>query len=296
MTRSSSMDGLTDSPDKNTLFAATPTLRNPLLHLNSTLARHHACVLGAALRTHGTKKTRVKTTPPIPNGQNHRRPPPRAQQQGPRSQRQMLPRLSGPTTHAAHPAASNPTDISRPRAKTLALPNGHAPAPSTPTNSTALSANVDQVLGRPDHYTWATSSSDYIEQTIRGLSRVAQHGAQPEGAFMDVVLNLRGNTYHMDTAVFTQFSSNAGLILAASGRPGFMAKREEKQKFHRYLRINLAHSVLETSGRPGYHAERFIKSSLPRHRPPANSRDACAAAQTTLNSSISKQQLLAVTT
>ena len=51
---------------------------------------------------------------------------------------------------------------------------------------------------------------------------------------MDVVFNLRSNTYYIDTAVVTPFSSIAGLISAASARDGFMAKREEKKKFDWY--------------------------------------------------------------
>ena len=51
---------------------------------------------------------------------------------------------------------------------------------------------------------------------------------------MDIVVELRGNTYYIDTAIVTPFSSNAGLISAASGRPGYMAKREEKKNFDRY--------------------------------------------------------------
>ena len=43
---------------------------------------------------------------------------------------------------------------------------------------------------------------------------------------MDVVLDLRGSTYYIDTATVTPFSSNAGPISAASGRPRHMAKRE----------------------------------------------------------------------
>ena len=45
---------------------------------------------------------------------------------------------------------------------------------------------------------------------------------------MDIVFNLHGQVYYIDTAVVTLFSANAGLISAASGRPGYMAKREEK--------------------------------------------------------------------
>ena len=93
---------------------------------------------------------------------------------------------------------------------------------------------------------------------------------------MDIVFNLHGQAYYIDTAVVTPFSANAGLIATASTRPGYMAKREEKKKFDRYPRINLVPFILETSGRLGYHAQKFI--------------------QTTLHGCISKQQLQAVTT
>ena len=76
---------------------------------------------------------------------------------------------------------------------------------------------------------------------------------------MDIVFNLHGQTYYIDTAVITPFSANAGLISAASARPGYMAKREEKKKFDRTSRINLIPFILETTRRPGYHAQKFIK-------------------------------------
>ena len=91
---------------------------------------------------------------------------------------------------------------------------------------------------------------------------------------MDLVFDLRGSTYYIDTAIVTPFSSSAGLISVASGRPCcYMAKREEKEKFDRYPRINLVPFVLETTGRPGYHAQKFIKhlyndTDHPLSRPP----------------------------
>ena len=101
----------------------------------------------------------------------------------------------------------------------------------------------------------------------------------------------------IDTTIVTPFSSNAGLISAASARPGYMAKREEKKKFVRYPRINLALFILESTGRPCYHARKFIKHLYDdTDHPPTAIRDAWAAIQTTLQNSISKQQLRAVTT
>ena len=114
---------------------------------------------------------------------------------------------------------------------------------------------------------------------------------------MDIVFDMHGLTYYSDTAVVTPFSSNGGLISAASARLGYMAKREEKKKFERYPRINLYPFILETTGRPGYHAQKFIKYLYSdRDHPPTAIRDAWAAIQTTLHSYISKQQLRAVTT
>ena len=107
---------------------------------------------------------------------------------------------------------------------------------------------------------------------------------------MDIVFNLHGQTYYIDTAVITLFSSNAGLIATAT-------KREEKKKFDRYPRINLVPFIFETTGRPGYHAQKFIKYLFSdTDHPPTAIRDAWAANQTTLHSCISIQQLRAVTT
>ena len=115
---------------------------------------------------------------------------------------------------------------------------------------------------------------------------------------MDIVFNLHGQTYHIDTAVVTPFSANAGLIAVASTRPGYMAKREEMKKFDRYSRINLVPFILETTGRLGYHARKFIKHQFydDTDHPPTAIRDAWAAIQTTLHGCISKQQLRAVIT
>ena len=100
---------------------------------------------------------------------------------------------------------------------------------------------------------------------------------------MDVVNDLRGSTYFIDTAEVTPFT--------------YMAKSEEKKKFDRYARINLVPFVLETTGRPGYHAQKFNTHLYnDTDHPPTAIRDAWAAIQTTLHNSISKQQLRAVTT
>ena len=100
---------------------------------------------------------------------------------------------------------------------------------------------------------------------------------------MDIVVELRGNTFYIDTATVTPFSSNAELLSAASGRPGHMAKREEKAKLARYPCINLVPFILESTGRPGHHARKFIKHLYDdADHPPTAIRDAWAAIQTTL--------------
>ena len=145
----------------------------------------------------------------------------------------------------AHPAASDSANIS------TTCPNVSAAKRvcSCPIDNHQLhcivcksGGGVDQrhsALARclADLVTTPTGAKVYIEQTIPGLPREPQPGAQPEGARMDVVFNLRGHTYFFDTAMVTPFSSNAGLISAASARPSHTAKREEKKKFDRYPRI-----------------------------------------------------------
>ena len=81
-----------------------------------------------------------------------------------------------------------------------------------------------------DLITTHTGVKVHLEQTIPEIPRVPRPGAQPEGARMDIVFNLHGQVYYLDTAVVTTFSANMGLMTAASTRPGHMAKREEKKK------------------------------------------------------------------
>ena len=83
-------------------------------------------------------------------------------------------------------------------------------------------------------------------------------------------------------ATFTPFSSNAGLIWAASARPAITAKHEEKKKFDRYRRNNLVPFVLETSSRPGCYAQKFIISLFSDAEfPPVAVRDALTFRATT---------------
>ena len=114
---------------------------------------------------------------------------------------------------------------------------------------------------------------------------------------MDIVFNLRGHTYYIDTAVVAQFSSNPGLISAASARTSHMAKREEKEQFNRYPRINLVPSLLETADDLATtHKSSSNTYTAIRTTTPTAIRDAWAATLTTLQSCISIQQLRVVTT
>ena len=129
---------------------------------------------------------------------------------------------------------------------------------------------------------WSTSSphtraprptSNKLFQVLHALPNLVRR--RKELAWMFSSIYEAARTTLTRRAIVTPFSSNAGLISAASSRPGYMAKREEKKQFDRYPSINLVPFVLETTGRLGY--------------PPT-------AIQTTLHNSISKHQLRAVTT
>ena len=205
----------------------------------------------------------------------------------------------------AHPAASHPTNISP------TCPNVSAAKRTCacPTDTHQLHSMTCRSGGGVDqrpalakcfadlitpHTAAPRSTSNKLSP---GLSRSTQPGAQAEGARIDVFFDLQSSTNHIDTAIVTPFSSNAGLISAASGRPGFMAKREEKETLGRYTRKKLAPFVFETTGRPGYHAKKFIKALYSdKDHPPTSIRDAWAAIQTALHNNISKPQLRAVTT
>ena len=203
-----------------------------------------------------------------------------------------------------HPAASQASNISS------TCPNVSAAKrtcachidPHQPHCMTCKSGGgVDQrhsALARclADLVTKHTGTKVFIEQSIPGLTHYTRTG-QIEVARMDIVVELHGNTYYIDTAIVSPFSSNAELLSAGSGRPGHMAKREEKTKFARNPRNNLVSFILESTGRLGYHARKFIKHLYEdADHPPTAIRDAWAAIQTTLHNRISKQQLRAVTT
>ena len=179
----------------------------------------------------------------------------------------MLPGLTCTTTHAAPPSRKPSFQLFSHMPLTSVLPNVRVLAPSTPHQLHCMfcrsGGGVDQrhsAVARclADLITTHTSTKVYIEQSIPGLTHYTRTG-QIEGARMDIVVELHGNTYFIDTAIVCPLSSNAELLSAASGRPGHMAKREEKTKFARYPRVNLVPFILESTGRPGYHARKFIK-------------------------------------
>ena len=70
-----------------------------------------------------------------------------------------------------------------------------------------------------DLVTTHTGVKVHFEQTLPGLPREPHPRAQPEGARMDIVFNLHGQTYYIDTAVVTPSSANAGLIATARHPP-----------------------------------------------------------------------------
>ena len=71
---------------------------------------------------------------------------------------------------------------------------------------------------------------------------------------MDLVVELRGNTYYIDTAIVTPFSSNAGLITAASARPRLHGQtRREGKSSTDTPASTWSHSSSGPQGRPGYH-------------------------------------------
>ena len=63
-----------------------------------------------------------------------------------------------------------------------------------------------------DLSTTHTGVKVHLEQTIPEIPRVPRPGAQQEGARMDIVFNLHGQVYYIDTAVVTPFSANMGLL------------------------------------------------------------------------------------
>ena len=113
---------------------------------------------------------------------------------------------------------------------------------------------------------------------------------------MDIVFNLHELTFYIDTAVVTPFSSNAGLISAASSRPGYVAKHEKKKNIDKYPRIHLVPFVLETDDLVTTHksSSKTNTASRTTHHQPSGTPG--PPSRLPLHSSICKQQLRAVTT
>ena len=283
----------TDLTDTDALLAATPTLRGQLLQLQSTLAQQMNTptlllkLLGAALRTHGIQKTLVGAIQRYTHKQIMDSYVDRPIQRAiPISQtaKNTGAHLQQPNSEAyeaddrcfqvsmawrlmlTHPAAAHATDIT-PTCPNVSAAKRTCTCRIDPYQLHCIvckrGRGVDQrhsALARclADLITTHTGVKVHLEQTIPEIPRVPRPGAQPEGARMDIVFNLHGQVYYIDTAVVTPFSANMGLMTAASARPGHMAKREEKKKFDKYPRINLVPFILETTGRPGFHAQKFI--------------------------------------
>ena len=226
----------TDSTDTDSLLAATPLLRGQLLHLQSTLA--HLTdnptlllkPLGAALRTHGIQRTLVSAIQsnihkqimdthvdnPIQrailisqtakNTSAHlQQPNSEAYEADDRcfqvsmTRRQML----------AHPAAALATNIS-PTCPNVSAAKRVCTSSIDPHQLHCIvcksGGGVDQrhsALARcfADLVTAHTTAKVHIEQTIPGIPREPRLGAPPERARMDIVFQLHGQTYFIDTAV-----------------------------------------------------------------------------------------------
>ena len=252
----------TDSPDTDNLFSASPILRNQLFHLQSTLARQMST---PARAPQVTGRSPSHTWHPKNSGQLHLSQPTQATR-GQLHRRTHSLKLSSSPNHTrahlqqpnsvAHEAGDRCFRVSLARRLMLAHPAASDPdniSPTCPYVSAAKricacpidahqlhfmicksGGGVDQrhsALARclADLKTTHTGTKVNIEQTFPGLSQVDQPGAQPEGACMDVVFDVRGNTFNIDTAIVTLFSFNAKLISAFSARPGFMANREERE-------------------------------------------------------------------
>ena len=255
----------TDSTDTDSLLAATPVLRGQLLHLQATLAHqtdNPALLLKplrAALRTRGIERTLVSAIQSTTHKQmmdtyvdnpiqrailiSQTAKNTGAHLQQPNSedyeaddrclQVSMARRLL-----LAHPAAALATNIS-PTCPNVSAAKRVCTCSIDPHQLHCIVCKsggfVDQrysALARclADLVTTHTGAKVHIEQTIPGLPREPRPRAPPERARMDIVFQLHGQTYYIDTAVVTPFSANAGLIAAASTRPGYMAKREEEKK------------------------------------------------------------------
>ena len=118
----------------------------------------------------------------------------------------------------------------------------------------------------------------FIEQEVPALTRVCN--GQPERARMDLVFNFHGSITNLDVSIVAPFSCNPSLVVAASTKPGLMAKKAEKAKFDRNPHINLVPFILETTGRPGSHAKKFINYLLrDADNPPIAARDTLSTIQ-----------------
>ena len=200
----------TDPPDTDALFAAMLILRSQLLHLQSSLAQQMELpsrppqTIGCGPSHPRLRRKRLSapsnapctnsswtatlTTPfrrpsSFPNGQEHRRPLPAAQQRSTRRGRQVLPGVTSPPTYAGSPTRERPSQHLDHVPQRSELPSEYAPAPSMPIGSTASYARVEggvdqrhSALARclADLVTTHTGAMVYNEQTNAGHPREPQ--------------------------------------------------------------------------------------------------------------------------
>ena len=74
-----------------------------------------------------------------------------------------------------------------------------------------------------------SGTKGFTEQEVPAITRVVN--GQREHARMDLVFNLNGSVTYLDVTFVAPFSCSPSLVVAASTRPGHMAKRAGKNKF-----------------------------------------------------------------
>ena len=295
----------TGSPDLDSLFAPTPILRGQLHQLQTTLAQQMNAPslllksLGLALRTHGSQKALVKTiqqtthqqllanlsTNPIQKAilRSQTAKNTGAHLQQPNSEAYEADRCFQVTLARrlmlVHPAASHATNIS-PTCPNVSAAKRTCACPIDTHQLHCMTwksgGGVDQrpsALARclADLIATHTGTKAYIEQSIPGLAQPTQPG-QTEGARMDIVVELRGNTYYIDTAIVTPFPT----MLASYLPPAAAQATWPNAKKRKSSTDTLPHQPGPIH--PRVHRETGIprpkvhQTPLRRHGPPTNSR------------------------
>ena len=227
----------TESLDIDSLFALTPILRSQLHQLQVTLSQQMdkpsllLKSLGVALRTHGSQKTLVNTIQQVTHQQLLTSLSTNTIQKAiliSQTAKNTGAHLQQPNSEAyeaddtcfqvslarrlmlAHPAASHPTNMS-PTCPNVSAAKRTCACPTHLHQLHCMTCKsgggVDQrhsALARclADLITTHTGTKAFIEQSIPGLAQSTQPG-QTEGARMDIVVELRGSTYYIDTAIVT---------------------------------------------------------------------------------------------